>query len=171
MYPTSNPGDNGKSSSGGVGLTRLAGSILSYRPHIFQQPGGCLPGATPFIKEGLECGEKAVHTIDPRRRDEHMQRLALAGIDLTAVEKNDQLELRDWSNTHLSGGQFDQRKTLALFERVVRDANEKGFPLIRLVTQMECALETDVDLNVLLESEARANDVWLRQAGPVNPVF
>lgn len=53
----------------------------------------------------------------------------------------------------------------------MRDANEKGLPLIRFVTQMEWALETDVDLNVLLEYEARANDVWLRQAGPVNSVI
>ena len=22
----------------------------------------------PFIRDGLECGEKAVHTVDPRRR-------------------------------------------------------------------------------------------------------
>jgi len=140
--------------------------------HIFfNSPEDAYRVLPPSLKRAWNAARRPCTLIDPRRRDEHMQRLALAGIDLTAVEKNDQLELRDWSNTHLSGGQFDQRKTLALFERVVRDANEKGFPLIRFVTQMEWALETDVDLNVLLESEARANDVWLRQAGPVNPVF
>ena len=43
-----------------------------------------------------------------------MQRLALAGIDLTAVEKNDQLELRDWSNTHLSGGAIRPAQDLGI---------------------------------------------------------
>jgi hypothetical protein len=100
-----------------------------------------------------------------------MQRLASAGIDVDAVQENDQFELRDWTNTHLHGGKFDQHKTLALFERVVAEANEKGFPLIRFITQMEWALETDLDLNELLEYEARANDLWLRQTGPVNPVI
>ena len=25
-----------------------------------------------FIKDGLECGEKAFRTVDPKRRDEHL---------------------------------------------------------------------------------------------------
>ena len=41
----------------------------------------------------------------------------------------------------------------------------------RFVTQMEWALEVDLDLNELLEYEAKANDFWLCQAGPVNPVI
>jgi hypothetical protein len=89
---TSNPGDKGKSSGGGIGLTRLAGSILSYRAHIcafLNSPEDAYRVLISFIKQGLECGEKAVHTIDSRRRDGHMQRLALAGIDLAAAEKND----------------------------------------------------------------------------------
>ena len=36
---------------------------------------------------------------------------------------------------------------------------------------MEWVLETELDLNDLLEYEARANDVWLCQEGPVNPVI
>lgn len=59
----------------------------------------------PFVKEGLESGEKAVHTVDPRRRDEHLQWLASAGID---VHKNNQFELRDWGDSHLYGGLFNQ---------------------------------------------------------------
>ena len=36
---------------------------------------------------------------------------------------------------------------------------------------MEWALETDMDLYELLEYEAKANDAWLRQDGPVNPAI
>jgi len=153
---------------------RLAGSILGYRAHVcafFSSAEDAYRVLLPFIREGLECGEKAVHTVDPRRREEHMQRLASAGVDVAAVQKNDQLELRDWSNTHLNGGQFNPHKTLALFEEVVKDAKTKNFSLIRFVTQMEWALETDLDLNELLEYEARANEVWMRHEGPVNPVI
>jgi MEDS: MEthanogen/methylotroph, DcmR Sensory domain len=60
---------------------------------------------------------------------------------------------------------FDQHKKLALFEGVAKDAKEKGFPLIGFVTQMEWALETELDLNDLLKYEAKANEVWLRQDG------
>ena len=95
----------------------------------------------PFIKDGFECGEKAVHTVDPQRRDGHLQRLAAAGIDVMAAGQRGQFELRTWTDTHLCNGQFDQHKTLALFEGVVRDAKQQGFPLIRFVTHMEWALE------------------------------
>ncbi len=104
----------------------------------------------PFIKDGLECGEKAVHTVDPQRRDEHLRRLASAGIDVAAVRDRGQFELRSWTDTHLREDHFDQRRTLALFEAVAKNSKEQGD---------------------LLEYEARANDVWLRQDGPVNPVI
>lgn len=174
MYPTNRSDETGMPSAAGNRPIRLAGSILGYRAHIcafFSSPEDAYGVLLPFIREGLECGEKAVHTVDPRRREEHMQWLASAGIDVAAVQKNDQLELRDWTNTHLNGGEFNPQKTLTLFETVVKDARTKKFPLIRFVTQMEWALEADLDLNELLEYEARANEVWMRQEAPVNPVI
>ncbi len=153
---------------------RVQGSTLSDRAHIcafFNTPQDAYRVLLSFSKEGLERGEKAVHTVDPRRRDEHIRGLASAGIDVTAVHKNGQFELLDWTDTHLRGGQFDQHKTLALFEKVVKDPKEKGFPRIRFVTQMEWVLETELDLDDFWEYEAKANDVWLRQDSPVNPVI
>ena len=53
-------------------------------------------------------------------------------------------------------GHFDQHRTLALFEGVVRDTKQRGFPLIRFVTHMEWALENMPGVDDLLEYEARA---------------
>jgi hypothetical protein len=140
MYPTDDQGKRAKSLGEGSRPIRLAGSTFGNQSHIcafFNSPEDAYRVLLPFIKEGLEWGEKAVNTVDPQRRSEHMRRLASAGIDVTAVHKNGQLELREWTDTRLLGGQFDQYKTLALFEKVAREAKEKGFPLIRFVTQME----------------------------------
>jgi len=38
----------------------------------------------PFIKEGLERGEKAFHIVDPDLRDQHLASLQAAGIDTLA---------------------------------------------------------------------------------------
>lgn len=38
----------------------------------------------PYIRKGLELGQKAVHTIEPRRLEEHSRRLTTAGIPLGA---------------------------------------------------------------------------------------
>lgn len=122
----------------------------------------------PFIREALESGEKAVYTVDPVQRDEHQRWLGSAGIDIR--EKN-QFELRDWADSHLHGGFFNQEKTLALWENIVKDAKKQGFPMVRFVSEMEWALENELDLNDLLEYEAKANYVWLRGDGPYNPAI
>ena len=36
----------------------------------------------PFIKDGFDRGDKAFHLVDPDRREEHLRRLAEAGIDV-----------------------------------------------------------------------------------------
>src|SRR5438874_459896 len=103
---------------------RLGGSVLGPPRHIcafFNSHDDEYRVLLPFIKDGLECGEKAVHTVDPDRLDDHLQRLAAAGIDVIGAGQSGQLELRTWTDTHLRNGQFDQDKTLALFEGVVRD--------------------------------------------------
>ncbi len=155
-------------------LIQLGGSILGNRAHIcafFNNPDDEYRVLLPFIKDGLACGEKAFHTVDPQRRDEHLQRLALAGIDVTALHRSGQFEVQDWTDTHLCDGQFDQGGTLALFQKVRKDAKQQGFPRVRFLTQMEWALETQVGIEALLEYEARANEAWLRQDGPVHPVI
>jgi hypothetical protein len=35
-----------------------------------------------FYKDGIDRGEKAAHVVDPENREEHLKRLAEAGIDV-----------------------------------------------------------------------------------------
>ena len=41
----------------------------------------------PFIKDGFECGHKAVHVVNPDRCRDHLQKLTAAGIDTTAAQR------------------------------------------------------------------------------------
>jgi hypothetical protein len=153
---------------------RLAGSVLDHRAHVCAFFGSLdeqFRVLLPFVKEGLELGDKSVHTVDPRLRHEHSHRLASGGIDLDEKLQNGQLELRDWSNTHLREGRFDQSQTLAIFRQVMTDARKSGFPLTRFVTDMGWALQADLDANALLEYEVTVNYDWMQQDGPVNPVI
>ena len=146
---------------------RLGGSVLGPRRHIcafFNNHDDEYRVLLPFIKDGLECGEKVCHTVDPDRCDDHLRRLAAAGIDISATRECGQFELRTWTDTHLRDGPL--RSKLALFEEIVKDAKRQGFPLIRFVTHMEWALENMPGVNDLLEYEARANDFWLCRTGP-----
>src|SRR5712692_7861773 len=111
----------------------------------------------PFIKEGLSHGEKAFHIVDPTLRRDHVERLAAAGVDVAAVEKSGQLELRIWQEAYLRGGHFDQAAMLALIEEVLTEGKRRGFPLTRLVAHMEWALEDRPGVDDLVEYETRLN--------------
>jgi hypothetical protein len=130
--------DHGKTSSESSRPIRLGGSVLGPPRHIcafFNNRDDEYRVLLPFIKDGLECGEKAVHTVDPQRRDEHLRRLTSAGIDVIAAGRSGQFELHTWTGTHLRNGRFDPDKTLALFEEVVKNAKQQGFPLVRFVDE------------------------------------
>ena len=121
----------------------------------------------PFIKEGLSRGEKAFHIVDPTLRHDHVERLAAAGVDVAAVEKSGQLELRTWQEAYLRGGHFDQAAMLTLIEEVLTEGKQRGFPLTRLVAHMEWALEDRPGLNDFVEFETRVNHVLNKYTDPV----
>ena len=139
---------------------RIGGTILGARRHIcafFKSHDDQYGVLLPFIKDGFSSGEKAVHIVNPMRREEHVRQLSSAGIDVTAAQKNGQLELLEWADVHLQGGSFDQSRTRALITEIRRRGKEQGFQRIRFVTHMEWALEDRPGVDALLEYEASAN--------------
>jgi len=144
-----------------IGLPiRIGGTALSPHRHIcafFNTQDDHYRILLPFIKEGFDRGEKAVHIIDPRRRADHIGRLLTIGIDATAAQEDGRLDLREWSDAHLRDGVFNQERTLRLIVEIRQRSAADGFPRIRFVTHMEWALEDPSAVEGLLEYEARAN--------------
>ena len=143
------------------GPIRLGGTTLGRHRHIcafFNSHDDHYRILLPFIKDGFDAGEKAVHIIDPRRRADHVRRFSAIGIDATAAQEDGRLELREWADAHLRDGSFDQDRTLQLNRRHPRNAAPRdGFPRIRFVTHMEWALEDRPGVEGLLQYEASAN--------------
>ena len=149
---------------------RFAGSTLGNYRHIcafFNSPDEEYRVLLPFIKEGFERGEKAFHIVDPRLRQEHVERLRSVGVDVEEAEKTGQFELRNWEDAYLREGHFDQNKMLALIEEVLDSGKRQGFPLTRLVAHMEWALEDRPGVDDLVEYETRLNYILPRYKDPV----
>jgi hypothetical protein len=139
---------------------RLAGAELKGSRHVcafFHTPDELYQTLLPFIKEGIEEGQKAFHIIDPERRADHFQRLRTAGIDADAVEQAGQLEVLPWQDAYLRGGHFDQDAMLALLESVLQKGESEGYELTRLMANMEWALEDRPGVDDLVEYETRLN--------------
>ena len=113
----------------------------------------------PFIKDGLANGERAFHLVDPNRREDHLQRLVGAGVDVEAATASGQLEVQPWEDGPLRGGEFDQDRWLAGFEEVLRSGPASGFAKTRFLAQMEWALVDMRGLDDLIEFETRVNYV------------
>jgi len=107
---------------------RFAGSQLAEARHVcafFNSDDEEYRVLLPFIKDGFECGDKAIHVVNPDQRHAHPQRLAAVGIDPTAAHK--------WTvgtsdtETYLREGRFDQDRMLEVFERLASGNAKGGF--------------------------------------------
>jgi hypothetical protein len=125
----------------------------------------------PFIKDGFECGDKAVHIVSPDQRRDHLQRLAAVGIDPAAAQQTGQFELRTDAETYLRDGHFHQDRMLEVFEQLAGGNAKGGFRLSRIVCHMDWAAEGRSHIDDLVEFESRVNDVWRRHDDAVVCVY
>jgi len=142
----------------------LAGTTLREHRHLCgffhsRDERYCVLG--PFVKEGIERGEKAFHVVDPALRLEHMHRLEAAGIDVRKARATGQLEVRGWDEVYLRGGRFDPAANIAFFSRVLAEARDQGFPLTRVIGEMEWVFhDPSYRIEKLVQYETRANTIF-----------
>lgn len=116
----------------------------------------------PFIKDGFECGHKAVHVVNPEQLQDHLQRLAAIEIDTTATRQSGQFELRTNTEVYLRDGRFDQDRMLEVFEQLASGNTQGSFALSRIVCRMDWVAERGSYADDVVEFESRVNDVWSR---------
>ena len=144
---------------------QIAGSQLCESRHVcafFNSEDEKYRVLLPFIKDGFDCGDKAVHVVNPDQHHDHLQRLTAAGIDQITARQSGQLEIRTNTEAYLRDGRFDQDRMLHVFEQLVTESAKGKFPLSRIVCHMEWAAEGRRYIDDLIEFESRVNDVWRR---------
>jgi hypothetical protein len=120
-----------------------------------------------FIKEGFERGEKAFHIVYQGLRDEHLKRLAEAGINVEHAMATGQLQLRRWQDAYLRDDRFDQDGMLALLDDLLGSGAAAGSPLIRFVSRVEPSLVEKAGEENWLEYETRVNYTVSKYHDPV----
>jgi hypothetical protein len=121
-----------------------------------------------FFKDGLDRGDKATHVVDPEKRQEHLNRLAEAGINVVQAMAAGQLEVLPWSHAYVHDHRFDQDAMLTEVEELIQSGTAAGYALTRLVGHhMDWALRDESGVNNLVEYEARLNHVLSKYNDPV----
>ena len=113
----------------------------------------------PFSKEGLDNGDKVIQIIDIAQKGDHAAALQALGADVASAEAKGQLAFAHWADAYLTEGRFDPEATLKVLESIIADRKAKGYPLSRVVGNMEWALSGVPGGENLLEYEARVNQV------------
>ena len=119
---------------------------------LFRDPDEEYGVVLPFVKKGLSKGERAYHIVDPSRKEEHIQRMTQAGINVDGAVSSGQLLIDEWSDLYLRGGSFDQDRVMSALSDVSTSSLSSGYPRTRFYGQMEWA--TNYDPDDLIEYEA-----------------
>jgi hypothetical protein len=141
---------------------RLAGSILGKYRHIcafFSSLQEEYDTLLPFVRDGLERGERAYHVLPSQYREEHLEQLRSAELEVATPQE-----------TYLRGGCFNKDAMLALIQEALKTGATLGFPLTRLIAHAETVLWHPEDwstVNEWIEYETRLNDVLPRYDDPV----
>jgi hypothetical protein len=148
----------------------FAGSTLGRYRHIcafFSSPEEEYETLLPFVRDGIDRGERAYHVLPTQYRPEHLEQLRSAGIDVTAALKSHQLEVASPGEVYLRGGGFSKDAMLATIQAALKTGPKLGFPLTRLIAHAEAVLQDGSKANEWVEYEARLNDVLPSYDDPV----
>ena len=148
---------------------RLFGEDLPESPHVcafFRTSDERYRVLMPFIREGMEQGDKALHIVNPSLRSHHTQRMSEAGIDAARAEVDGQLEIIGWYDGPLRGGRFNQSEWIASLPVILNNGRTQGFPINRFIADMAWLLNNPEATDRALELECLMNLV-LPKAGDV----
>jgi hypothetical protein len=148
----------------------FAGSKLDENRHVcafFNSEEEEYRVLLPFMQDGLNCGHKAIHVVNPGRRQDHLERLTAVGIDTTAAQQTGQLEVLTNTEEYLHDGRFDQDRMLEAFEQLASGNAGTGFPLSRIVCRMDWVVEHGPHVDDVVEFESRVNATWDRHEDAV----
>jgi MEDS: MEthanogen/methylotroph, DcmR Sensory domain len=141
---------------------RLARTLIETRCHVcafFQRSNEEYSILIPFLKEGIDAGDKAVEILNASSRAEHVRRLSEAGVAVKRVLSRGQLELHVWEDRYLRDGRFDRHEMTELLQAIAMAGERRGTGVTRLWADMQWAAEESLDTRELLEYEAGLNQL------------
>ena len=139
----------------------FAGSQIDQTRHVcafFNSPDEEYRVLLPFIKDGFQCGHKAIHIVNRDKRQDHLQRLTAAGIDTAVAEQSGQLEIRTDTDVYLPEGRFDADRMISTFEQLADGNGIEPIPAKPHLLPFGLAVERGSHLGDVIEFESRLND-------------
>ena len=111
----------------------------------------------PFIKIGLERGEKCLYVVDDNTAAMVINGMKGAGIDVERALESGKLAIVSKQDAYLKQGYFDPDWMIGFLKRATDDAKAAGFSALRGTGEMTWNLGGDPGTERLMEYEAKLN--------------
>ena len=123
---------------------------------IYESQEEQFAAAIPFIRQGLDRGERCLYITYENSRKEVEAAMREYGIGVDAALASGQLSIHDEQETYLRNASFDADETIEFIDAAVEEATEE-FKALRMAGEMSSVLEEDPKGEELVRCEAKAN--------------
>ncbi|GAB3663318.1 MEDS domain-containing protein [Halopiger thermotolerans] len=126
---------------------------------IYDSPEDQFAAVVPFLRQGLERGERCVYVTDEGSVDEVRAALRDGGIDVASAVESGSLVIETFQDTYLRSGTFDVDDMISFYGDVIDEVNAEyeGF---RLAAEMTWILESDVSVEDTMTYESKVNELF-----------
>ncbi|WP_435178127.1 MEDS domain-containing protein [Halorussus sp. AFM4] len=115
----------------------------------------------PFVRQGLERGERCLYIADDNSREEVLAALRDRGVDVDAALDSGALSVHTPAETYRRTGEFDRDAMVEFWEdTLARATDDEGYAGVRAAAEMTWALDGGPDADVLTDYEATLNSVF-----------
>lgn len=113
--------------------------------------------AIPFIKIGLEKGERCIYIADDNSVSAVLHEMSTQGIDVDKALKSKAMMVVTKKDSYLREGSFDPDRMIDFLTETTNHTKEEGYSALRVTGEMTWALGGDKGNERLIEFEAKLN--------------
>ena len=115
---------------------------------------------TPYLRQGLERGEKVFYIVDSHTAEEVFGYLEDEGLDVQPYLNSGQLSILTVDDAYMKEGSFDPEGMIDMLREETARALSEGFSALRVTGEMSWALKGLPGSERLIEYEAKLNDFF-----------
>jgi hypothetical protein len=115
---------------------------------------------TPYLRQGLEKGEKVLYVVDAHKEEEIINYLRDDGVEVETFLASGQLVMLTPYETYKREESFNPDKMIGLLREETERSLNEGYSALRATGEMTWALRDPRDSDLLIEYEAKLNDFF-----------
>lgn len=133
---------------------------LGFHDHlclIYESPEEQFAAIVPFVRLGLERGEKCVYVADDNTSAEVLEQMKRGGVDTVRALETGALSVITKKEAYLKQGYFDPDWMIQFLKEATDAAKAEGYTGLRVTGEMTWVLGGDPGSERLMEYEAKLN--------------